>query len=130
MVTLQPTRLSWRMILCLMPQSTATTSYLWLGTRDIQRFLQLTRETISCGRQYPASLRIASSRGVAASVTMTFWLPSLRIMRVSVRVSTPQIAGMPYSSNTSFRVFVYRKFDGESLYSRTIIPPMVGFFVS
>ena len=47
-----------------------------------------------------------------------------------VRVSTPQIAGMPYSSNTSFRVFVYRKFDGESLYSRTIIPPMVGFFVS
>ena len=105
-VTLQPTRFSWRMMLYLMPQSTATTSYLWLGTRDIQRFLQLTRETMSWGRAYSRTLRSASSRGVSAPVIITFWVPSLRMMRVRVRVSTPQIAGMSCSSKTSFSVFV------------------------
>ena len=48
-VTLHPTRFSWRMMLFLMPQSMATTSYRWFGTRHIQRFLQLTRATMSCG---------------------------------------------------------------------------------
>ena len=105
-VTLQPTRFSRRMMLYLMPQSTATTSYLWFGTRDIQRFLQLTRETMSCGVTYSASLRRASSRGVAASVMSTFCVPSSRMMRVRARVSTPQIAGMSCSSKTSFNVFV------------------------
>ena len=105
-VTLHPTRFSRRMILYGMPQSTATTSYLWLGTRDIQRFLQLTRETMSRGMTYSPSLRRASSRGVATSVMSTFWDPSSRMMRVRARVSTPQMAGMSCSSKTSFSVFV------------------------
>ena len=93
-------------MLYLIPQSIATTSYLWLGTRDIQRFLQLTRETMSCGHGVAAMRASASSRGVSTEVIITRWLPSLRMMRVSIRVSTPSMPGIACSSNTSLSVFV------------------------
>ena len=83
-------------MLYLMPQSTATTSYLWLGTRD----------TMSCGHGVAAMRASASSRGVSTEVIITRWLPSLRMMRVSIRVSTPSMPGMACSSKTSLSVFV------------------------
>ena len=87
----------------LMPQSTATTLYLWFEVREYQRFLQLTRRTRSRGSSVSVRRRTASSRGVEASVMSAFWLPSARISRVSLRVSTPATPGRAYSPIRSER---------------------------
>ena len=68
--------------------------------------------------------------GVDADVISARRVPRSRMLLVSFLVSTPDIPGILYSSITSERVFVQRKFDGLSLYSLTISPPTVGIFVS
>ena len=57
----------------------------------------------------------ASSAGVSGSVMSTLLEPRSRMLRVSFRVSTPEIPGMPYSSSSSDRVFTHRKLEGVSL---------------
>ena len=93
-VTLQPLALRERMILSLMPQSTATTLYFAFAVREYQRLRQLTRETASCGTGVPAMMRSASSFGVSGEVMITRREPRSRMLRVRRRVSMPAIPGI------------------------------------
>ena len=105
-VTLQPRRFSARTMPSLMPQSTATIVCVWLLVREYQRFLQLTRETLSRGSSAAARRSSAASTLTSGEVISAFWLPSPRISRVRRRVSTPEMPGMPYSHISSSSVFV------------------------
>ena len=98
-----------------MPQSMATTLYLASAVREYQRFLQLTRETASLGTGVSAMIFSASAAGVSGAVIRTLREPKSRMLRVSCRVSMPEMPGMPYSSNSSERVFTQRKLEGVSL---------------
>ena len=105
-VTLQPLAFSERIILSLIPQSIATTLYFAFAVLEYQRFLQLTFATASCGTGEFFIISIALSVGVSASVITPQREPISRILRVSLRVSTPARPGILYSSMTSERVFV------------------------
>ena len=61
-VTLQPLALSERIILCFIPQSTATTLNLGFDVLEYQRFLQLTFDTASVGTFVLAIIFMASSQ--------------------------------------------------------------------
>ena len=115
MVTLQPQSLRERTMFSFMPQSMATTLYLASAVREYQRFLQLTRDTASLGTGVSAMRRRASSAPVSAEVMRTLREPRSRMLRVSFRVSIPEIPGMPYSSRSSDRVLTHRKLEGVSL---------------
>ena len=106
MVTLQPRSLSRERMLCLMPQSTATTWYRWLEVRVTQRLRQPTRRTRSVGRGVAAMRARASSLGMSASTMAAMGRPVSRMILVSIRVSTPLRQGIPCSSSSSSRVLV------------------------
>ena len=105
-VTLQPRALSDRMMLSLMPQSTATTLNFGFEVRLYHRFLLETKDTTSCFTGVSAMIF------KALSTVVSFWqmsarrLPFSRIERVSFRVSMPEMPGMPHSSMTSESVLV------------------------
>ena len=98
-----------------MPQSMATTLYLASAVREYQRFLQLTRDTASWGTGVAAMISRALSTGVSGAVISTLREPRSRMLRVSFRVSMPEIPGILYSSRDSDRVFTQRKLEGVSL---------------
>ena len=115
MVTLQPNLLRQRIMLSLMPQSTATTLNFGFEVREYQRFLQLTFSTASWGTAVSLMILRPSSREVETSVMSTRLEPLSRILLVSFLVSTPEMPGMLFSSRSSERVFVYLKLEGISL---------------
>ena len=80
-------------MLCLMPPSTATTSGGW---RPENQRLRRTHALDHCARRTGASFRRrrASSCGIDASTTITRWVPSSRIMRVSIQVNRSPGAGV------------------------------------
>ena len=82
-------------MLSLMPQSTATTLKRWLEVRAYQRFLQLTWATWSRRSSSAFSRATAWAVGTPVSVSRALRLPWSRMERVSFRVSTPSMAGMP-----------------------------------
>ena len=115
MVTLQPFWLRKRMMFSLMPQSTATTLNRWLAVRAYQRFLHAVRLTASWGTGVWLMIRWASATDISMPVRSARLQPRLRMERVSMRVSTPEIPGMPFSSNNSPNVRIARKLEGMSL---------------
>ena len=74
-VTLQRRAFRLRTMFSFMPQSTATTVYLWLGVREYQHLRQLTRETASWGTG--VALIISSAR-LAGMELPNYRLPSAK----------------------------------------------------
>src|SRR5699024_1531588 len=115
MVTLQPSLLRERIMFSFIPQSKATTLNCGFAVLEYQRFLQLTLETASVGIGVSAMILRPSSRDVEMSVIKARLEPISLMLRLSFLVSTPVMPGMPFSSKSSPRAFVQRKFDGMSL---------------
>ena len=105
-VTLQPAAFSERTIFSFMPQSMATTLNCGLAVLAYQRLQQLTRATASCGTGVDRMRSRACSVGVSGAVMSTRREPRSRMLRVSFRVSMPEMAGMPFSSSSSESVRV------------------------